>query len=353
MSVLRIHKKQQNYIILDKTCLNDSSLSWGAKGLHAYLMSLPDDWRVRVNDLQKRSKNGRDAVRALLKELEQAGFIKKTRCRDNENGRFGGMEYLVLEIPESQNDTFSPATEKPFSVDFVNKIPSPENPCTGNPPPGNPTLINNKDNNYPEYKRINKTADITDEQREHSKEKQKAAAVFSFQRQEVIKNKTENNQFNKTIQVLSQEDAVIGQVLTKNQLSRIQHLVAKLNIEHKAVLLEEIQYCLLSKAHFSGCGEDFSKKLNAIRTVIVRGDWQTPAGIVLEIQKKSTSHKQKLEQELRDAQAEAIHFQRLLLSAKDPTRAGLEDIVKKVQLKITELEKVICKAVANSQLALS
>lgn len=76
MAVLRIHKKQQNFLILDKTCLNEDSLSWGAKGLHAYLMSLPDDWKVQVSDLRKRATNGRDAVRALLCELEQSGYLK-------------------------------------------------------------------------------------------------------------------------------------------------------------------------------------------------------------------------------------------------------------------------------------
>ena len=94
MAVLRIHKKQQNFVILDKTCLNDVTLSWGAKGLHAYLMSLPDDWQVRVSDLRLRSTNGRDAVRGLLNELEQVGYIERSISRNEVSGRFGGVEYL-------------------------------------------------------------------------------------------------------------------------------------------------------------------------------------------------------------------------------------------------------------------
>lgn len=147
MAVLRIHKKQQNFVILDKTCLNDKMLSWAAKGLHSYLLSLPDDWRVQVSDLQERSRNGRDAVRALLNELEQAGYIQKASCRDEVSGRFGGMEYLVLEVPESKKKDLTPSPEKASSVNQVHKNPAPGNPSPVVPAPEKPILLNNKYNN--------------------------------------------------------------------------------------------------------------------------------------------------------------------------------------------------------------
>ncbi|WP_419421455.1 hypothetical protein ACNVED_15965 (plasmid) [Legionella sp. D16C41] len=81
MSVLRIYKKQQNFVIFDKTCLQDNFLSWGAKGLHAYLMSMPDDWRIKVADLKNRATNGRDTVRGLLLELDPKDYIFKSTCR--------------------------------------------------------------------------------------------------------------------------------------------------------------------------------------------------------------------------------------------------------------------------------
>ena len=54
MAVLRISKKQQNFVILDKTCLHNTKLSLGAKGLHAYLMSMPDNWCVNVFNVSVR-----------------------------------------------------------------------------------------------------------------------------------------------------------------------------------------------------------------------------------------------------------------------------------------------------------
>jgi len=68
MTILRIRKKETNFLILDKTCLVQSTLTWGAKGLHTYLMSLPSEWRINVHDLKNRAVNGRDSVRGLLKE---------------------------------------------------------------------------------------------------------------------------------------------------------------------------------------------------------------------------------------------------------------------------------------------
>lgn len=77
MTVLHVRKKETNFLVLDKTCLMQSDLSWGAKGLHSYLISLPSDWRVNVYDLKNRATNGRDSVRGLLNELEKAEYIAK------------------------------------------------------------------------------------------------------------------------------------------------------------------------------------------------------------------------------------------------------------------------------------
>lgn len=52
MAIIKIRKKD-NYTILNNKSLTDARLSWKARGLWAYLMSLPADWEVSVNDLVK------------------------------------------------------------------------------------------------------------------------------------------------------------------------------------------------------------------------------------------------------------------------------------------------------------
>lgn len=285
MSVLRIRKKQNNFVILDKTCLNDEKLSWAAKGLHAYLMSLPDNWKVRVSDLKERAKNGRDAVRGLLFELEQAGYIQKSTCRDDASGRFGGIEYLVLVIPTPKEQANMSEPENPSTVKNEQKRPGPENPfpvnpATGNPTPVKPTLINiNRINNK---KLNNKTAAInTIHLKTINTSIQPDAAVLSPQtiRQE-LKPVTKTHQLDNPVRLLSQEDALIGSRLTPSQKQRITTLVNSLNVSQKEALRDEIEFCLLNQKQFTVCGNDFSRKLNAIRRVVLRGDWQTPVGMM-------------------------------------------------------------------------
>ena len=58
MSIVRIARRERNFVVLQKDCLNEKQLSWGAKGLHSYLIGKPDDWQIRVSFLVKESKQG-------------------------------------------------------------------------------------------------------------------------------------------------------------------------------------------------------------------------------------------------------------------------------------------------------
>ncbi len=86
-----------NYII-DK----DKRLSWKAKGLYLYLVSRPDGWDYYVQDIINRSKDGKDAVKSGLKELEEYGYLKREKVQ-NEKGQFGKYIYLLKAKPEGDN----------------------------------------------------------------------------------------------------------------------------------------------------------------------------------------------------------------------------------------------------------
>jgi hypothetical protein len=67
-----IHDKDNPYVVINKTAIENPSLSFKAKGILAYLMSRPDGWEVSVADLVNRSVDGKASVRAGLQELEDA-----------------------------------------------------------------------------------------------------------------------------------------------------------------------------------------------------------------------------------------------------------------------------------------
>lgn len=137
MVIFRVQKKE-NYVVLDKGFLNDSHLSWRAKGLLAYMLSLPNDWLFSISDLAIRSKCGRDTTANIIKELTNAGYIHKEQGRTN-LGKFGKMDLLVYETPQSAPFTENQVTENPLTEN-----PLTENPLTENPLTENPSLLINK-----------------------------------------------------------------------------------------------------------------------------------------------------------------------------------------------------------------
>ncbi len=111
MSIVRVkHNKENPYVMINKNGLADPDLSWSAKGLWAYLLSLPDDWKISVQHLSKIFKGrggGEEAIWALLKELINLGYCEKID-RSREKGQYTGVEYVIKEFKE-----IVPYREKP------------------------------------------------------------------------------------------------------------------------------------------------------------------------------------------------------------------------------------------------
>lgn len=137
-TMIRISKRENPYVTLDKTGLNDSRLSWKAKGLLCYLLSLPDNWKIYVNELKNHSSDGRDSTATALRELIQYGYIIQEVNRD-EKGLFKGYIYNIFEVPSEtiENTGLEPETENPY----------PDKPYSENPKTEKPKLINNNNTN--------------------------------------------------------------------------------------------------------------------------------------------------------------------------------------------------------------
>ena len=100
----RIHRvrKDNNFVMLDKGFLNNSNLSLKAKGLLAYVLSLPDDWVIYTEEIAKHHKDGKAAVLTAFKELESEGHVKRERVRQA-NGQLQGYKTTVYETPVTEN----------------------------------------------------------------------------------------------------------------------------------------------------------------------------------------------------------------------------------------------------------
>ena len=99
--VIRVKKRPSNFVMMDKTFLEDDRLSYKAKGLLAYLLSKPDDWKVIVGNLVNSSKDGKASVYTGLKELKECGYYEKVPIRNEQGTRIIRWESTVYEVPIS------------------------------------------------------------------------------------------------------------------------------------------------------------------------------------------------------------------------------------------------------------
>ena len=99
MSIIRRPKKK-NYSILSNVALRDDTLSWGAKGLYAYLMTLPDDWLIRKTELTRHASDGKASCSSKFQELVDAGYIQDIEKMEKGLTRH---EYIVHEVATSSD----------------------------------------------------------------------------------------------------------------------------------------------------------------------------------------------------------------------------------------------------------
>ena len=114
MSVLKI-EKNQNYTVMSNHHLRDRNLSYKAKGLLLFMLSLPDDWDYSLAGLCSISKESRDGIRSILKELQEHHYVEIEKVRGNKG--YFEYNYLIYEIPhfeEHEHDENNPDMENPY-----------------------------------------------------------------------------------------------------------------------------------------------------------------------------------------------------------------------------------------------
>lgn len=96
MSVFKIDKTK-DFTVMSNYHLRDRNLTYKAKGLLSFMLSLPDDWDYSMNGLVAVSKENIKAIRSALKELEENHYLIRNRIQEK-NGEFN-YEYQIYEKP--------------------------------------------------------------------------------------------------------------------------------------------------------------------------------------------------------------------------------------------------------------
>jgi hypothetical protein len=122
MAVFRV-ERNRGYTVMSNHHLRNRGLTLKAKGLLSQMLSLPDNWDYTLAGLSHINREKIDAIREAVRELEKAGYIVRSRERD-EKGRLRGADYIIYEQPQPP----------------VSDLPTLENPTLDNPTLEKPKL---------------------------------------------------------------------------------------------------------------------------------------------------------------------------------------------------------------------
>lgn len=113
MSVFKI-EKTKDFTVMSNYHLRDKSLTYKAKGLLSFMLSLPEDWDYSLAGLTAISKESRDGIRSILKELQTYHYLEIEKVR-GDKGYFE-YNYLIYEKPhfiEVNNEKTNPDMQFP------------------------------------------------------------------------------------------------------------------------------------------------------------------------------------------------------------------------------------------------
>lgn len=96
--IRRVNRPADRFAMISNAFLRDPRLSFHARGVGAWMLSHASGWECTTEGVAREAGVGRDQVRRALRELEAAGYLRRTRVR-LAGGKLGPMEYEIQCTP--------------------------------------------------------------------------------------------------------------------------------------------------------------------------------------------------------------------------------------------------------------
>lgn len=124
MNIIHDFNIQSRFTMVPNQIVEDSRLSWGARGLALRILGVRQGVKISESTLLESAPSGRDALRTLIRELESFGYLKRTRQRRSD-GTLGGSCYVMHLAPMTEYPTqVEPTQAEPLTpyntISYIN-----------------------------------------------------------------------------------------------------------------------------------------------------------------------------------------------------------------------------------------
>ncbi|MFQ6365507.1 hypothetical protein ACLM47_01940 [Lactococcus lactis] len=85
--IVKRERIKNPYSLIPNELVQNDDMTWAARGLMCYILSMPDDWVFYKTEVMKHGDKKRDAFNKTWMELQSFGYITKEYIRDK-NGRY-------------------------------------------------------------------------------------------------------------------------------------------------------------------------------------------------------------------------------------------------------------------------
>jgi hypothetical protein len=150
----------KNFTQVPNDLLRNPDISFKAKGLLCLLLSNKEGWYSYITSIQQMTREGVDAIRSGIAELEKFGYLLRIQYRDKRTKVKRGSFWAYTDMPgkfdiQETLETLDNERLEPYLLQKKTKVnPYMENPDVDTPNMGNLMLIihNSKKTNYKDIK---------------------------------------------------------------------------------------------------------------------------------------------------------------------------------------------------------
>lgn len=89
----------RHFTQISNSLFRDPRISGLAKATFGLISTHRDGYGISVEAIARHMKEGRDAIRKALRELERCGYLVRVQTRDPETGRLGAAVYRITDMP--------------------------------------------------------------------------------------------------------------------------------------------------------------------------------------------------------------------------------------------------------------